>query len=337
MTVWIDFKDLRQHLSFEQVLRHYNVEVKRKGNQHQGFCPLPTHGGKRRSPSFSANLERGIFHCFGCGAKGNVLEFAALMEKKNPEDGKELRSVALLLQERFGPAVGDTPEMRREPKQAKSDEKALPVVVNAPLDFELKGLNQAHGYLPGRGFTLATIVTFGLGHASRGSLKDRIAIPLHDQAGQLVGYAGRVVDDSTIGEENPRYRLPTKRERSGVIHEFRKTLFLYNGYRIKEPVDDLVVVEGFPSVWWFHQGGIPNVVATMGSDCSDEQAQLIASLVRPHGRIWIIPDGDEAGERYAATLLLKLSPHRLVRWIQLAADDQPTDLSVEQLKSRFTL
>lgn len=336
MTTWIDFKDLRQHLSFEQVLRHYNVDVKRKGNQHQGFCPLPNHGGKRRSPSFSANLERGIFHCFGCGAKGNVLEFAALMERKNPEDGKELRFVALLLQERFGPAIGDAPEMRSEPKATKPTAPALPVVVNGPLDFELKGLNQAHPYLLSRGFTLATVVTFGLGFASRGSLKDRVAIPLHDQAGQLVGYAGRVVDDSTIGEDNPRYRLPTKRERNGVIHEFRKTLFLYNGYRFKEPVDDLVVVEGFPSVWWMHQGGIPHVVATMGSDCSDEQAKLIVSLVNPSGRIWIIPDGDEAGERYASTLLLKLSPHRFVRWVTLDADDQPTDLSVEQLKQHFT-
>jgi DNA primase len=44
------------------------------------FCPQPNHQGKKNSPSFPANLEKGIFQCFGCGAKGNVLEFAAMME-----------------------------------------------------------------------------------------------------------------------------------------------------------------------------------------------------------------------------------------------------------------
>src|SRR5437763_11143255 len=103
MNTWIDFKALCAALDFEQVLRHYGVEVKRKGNQHQGFCPLPNHNGKKNSPSFSANLERGIFQCFGCGAKGNLLEFAALMENTALENGAALRKVALELQNRFCP------------------------------------------------------------------------------------------------------------------------------------------------------------------------------------------------------------------------------------------
>lgn len=82
---WIDFKALRARLDFAAVLEHYGVEVKRKGNQHHGFCPLPNHNGKKNSPSFSANLEKGIFQCFGCGAKGNILDFALFMEKADPE------------------------------------------------------------------------------------------------------------------------------------------------------------------------------------------------------------------------------------------------------------
>src|ERR1043166_9099885 len=102
MNTWIDFKALRAKLDFEQVLRHYGVEVKRKGGkQHHGFCPLPNHNGKRNSPSFSANLERGIFQCFGCGAKGNVLEFAGMMEKADPKDGAALHKIAVELQKRF--------------------------------------------------------------------------------------------------------------------------------------------------------------------------------------------------------------------------------------------
>src|SRR5260221_14421161 len=101
MRNWIDFKQLRGMLDFEQVLQHYGVEVKRKGDQHVGFCPLPGHSGSKNSPSFSGNLKRGIFQCFGCGARGNVLEFAALMERVDPHDGGSLRKVALQLQEKF--------------------------------------------------------------------------------------------------------------------------------------------------------------------------------------------------------------------------------------------
>jgi DNA primase len=339
-TNWIDFKALRAKLDFEAVLKHYGVEVKRKGNQHQGFCPLPNHNGKKNSPSFSAQLEKGIFQCFGCGAKGNVLEFAAMMEKADPKDGAALHKIAAELQKRFCPEIGDIASAETKKAVAKKPEiiepkDDLPVVINPPLGFELKDLDAEHPYLKGRGFTPETIKHFGLGFCSRGLLKNRVAIPLHDVAGALVGYAGRVVDDTTITEDNPRYRLPGKRERDGTVFEFRKTLFLYNGFRIKTPVDDLIVVEGFTGVWWLVQNGLPDVVATMGADCSEKQAELIVSLVKPDGRVWIAPDGDKAGERHAQALLSIISPHRFMRWVKMDDGKQPTDLSAEQVKTSF--
>lgn len=335
-TNWIDFKELRSKLDFEAVLKHYGVEVKRKGNQHHGFCPLPNHQGKRNSPSFSANLERGIFQCFGCGAKGNVLEFAALMEKSDPKDGTALHKVAAELQKRFCPEMGDDGQAPKAPaKKPDKPESELPVVVNEPLNFELKGLDARHPYLLNRGFTPETIERFGLGFCSRGMLKDRIAIPLHDHEGKLVGYAGRVVDDSTITEDNSRYRFPGARERDGKLLEFRKTLFLYNGYRIKAPVDDLIVVESFTSVWWLTQNALPGVVGTMGADCSEKQAELIVSLVKPDGHVWMLTDGDPAGDRHAQSLLTQVSLHRFVRCVKMDEGSQPTDLSVEQLKNCF--
>jgi DNA primase len=338
-TTWIDFKALRAKLDFEQVLRNYGVEVKRTGKQHHGYCPLPNHNGKKNSPSFSANLERGIFQCFGCGAKGNVLEFAALMTKVDPKDGAALREVAITLQQRFCPELGENPnEMKRTPAQkpAKTETKSnLPVLINAPLDFELKDLDQGHPYALGRGFMAETIAHFGLGFCSRGMLKDRLVIPLHDHRARIVGYAGRVIDDDKVSEDNPRYRFPGKRERDGKAFEFRKTRFLYNGFRIETPVDDLIVVEGFTSVWWLRQNGLSHVVATMGSDCSEKQAELIVSLVNPAGAVWLVPDGDPAGERFAQSVLLQVSPHRFVRWVKLDKDKQPTDLSAERLKTCF--
>lgn len=339
MPAWIDFKKLRANLNFEQVLRHYGVEVRRKGKQHHGFCPLPKHNGKKNSPSFSANLEKGIFQCFGCGAKGNLLDFAVLMNNGNPKDAATLREAAAELQARFYIEAGGKP--KKKPLEARQPEKEtksrLPVVVNALLDFELKGLDAQHPYLLNRGFTSETIRHFSLGYCSRGFLKGRVAIPLHDAEARLVGYAGRVVDDAEIGEDNPRYRFPGTRERDGKLLEFRKTLFLYNGFRFKTPLDELIVVEGFTPVWWLHQNELPHVVGVMGSDCSERQGELIVSLVKPNGRVWLMPDGNEAGERCALALFRQVSPHRFARWIKLERGTQPTDLSAEQLKIGFTL
>jgi DNA primase len=319
------------------VLKHYGVEVKAKGTQHHGFCPLPNHNGKGNSPSFSANLEKGIFQCFGCGAKGNVLEFAALMEKADPQDGTALLAIASKLQKQFCPEMRSGEGETKTPATRKPEpEDELPVVVNEPLNFELKGLDSKHPYLLSRGFAPGIIEHFGLGFCTRGMLKDRVAIPLHNADGRLVGYAGRVVDDKTITEDNPRYRFPGSREHDEKIFEFRKTLFLYNGFRIKAPVDDLIVVEGFTGVWWLTQHELPSVVATMGADCSERQAEIIVSLVKPNGRVWIAPDGDKAGERHAQTLLSLISPHRLMRWLKMASDKQPTDLSAAELKNSFT-
>ena len=336
MSSWVNFKELRAKLDFEAVLRHYGVDVKRKGEQHMGYCPLPNHKGKKNSVSFSANLERGIFKCFGCGASGNVLEFAALMENVDLEDGAAFRKVAVALQKQFCPQIGAAPpDKELEKKVPKAEVKSLPIVINPPLDFELKDVDPAHPYLLGRGFAPETIAHFGLGFCSRGSVKDRVAIPLRDQKGRLIGYAGRLVDDAKVTEENPRYRLPSKRVRGGTMIEFRKTLFLYNGFRMEAPLNDLIVVEGFASVWWIHQNFYPHVVATMGADCSERQAELIVSLVNARGRIWILPDGDDAGRRFAQSVLLQVSPHRFVRWIKIEEGSQPTDLSGEHLKSRF--
>jgi DNA primase len=338
MTTWINFKELRARLDFEQVLRHYSVEVKRKGKQHHGYCPLPNHNGKKNSPSFSANLEKGIFQCFGCGAKGNALEFAAMMEKVDPKDGTALREVALELQKRVCPEIENAPKPKAAQVPPKTEAlKERPTVVNVPLDFELKGLDAKHPYLLNRKFTQETIDHFGLGFCSRGMLKDRVAIPLHDHDGKLIGYAGRVVDDSAITEDNPRYRFPGQRERDGKVFEFKKTLFLYNGFRFKTPLDDLIVVEGFASVWWLFQNSVAHTVATMGADCSERQAGLIVSLVKPMGRVWMMPDGNEAGERCALAILRQVSPHRFVRWVKLADGKQPTDFSGEQLKASFCM
>lgn len=327
MKQWIDFKELREQLDFAAVLQHYGVELRIKNDQHHGFCPLPLHRGKRNSPSFSANLKKGIWQCFGCNQKGNLLDFAVLMEQANPKVGEDVRRVALDLRTRFVTTPAPSKKPQEEGKNPQPE-----AVVNAPLDFVLKGLDSNHPYLLSRGFTPETIARFDLGYCARGLLAERIAIPIHSREGKLVGYAGRVVDDSTITEENPKYKFPGRRQRKGVIHEFRKSLLLYNAHRIYAPAECVVVVEGFTSVWWLSQAGIYNPIATMGAACSEEQARNIVSLVQESGRIFILTDGDEAGARHGESILSQVASYRLTRMIRLKAGQQPTALSPKELR-----
>lgn len=331
----INFKELRAQLSFENILAYYQVSLKGNTGQLSGFCPLPTHKGKnegKRSPSFSANTVKGIWQCFGCGAKGNLIEFAGRMEGFNPDDPKDFRKIAVLLHDRyFGnkrsepKALPPAPEPQQEVKA-----KEVSAIVNARLDFELTGLNYEHPYLKSRGFSDVSITTFGLGYCNRGLMKGRIAIPLHDQTGALIGYAGRIVDDLAINENTPRYLYPGNRVRNGERHEFHKSEFLYNGHRVKDATD-LVVVESFTAVWWLAEAGIANAAAVMGASVSEKQTRIIAELVPEDGRIWIFPDGDLAGERMAESALKLISPHRFVQWVRIAEGQQPTDLSNEEL------
>jgi len=343
MSNWVDFKKLRESLDFAAVLDHYQVDYKRKGTQAQAFCPLPNHQGSRNSPSFSASFEKRIWQCFGCGAKGNVLDFIALMEGLDPHDAGEFRQAALLAQERFGGQTANQPAVRQQPAPlphrqppsravaAPSSPKQFPAVVNPPLDFELKNLDTKSAYLRNRGFAERTIAHFGLGYCSKGLFAGRVVIPLHDPQGRLIGYAGRLIYDDAVDAENPKYLFPSKREREGRIHEFAKSIFLYNGHRLTEPVNDLIVVEGFPATWWLWQHGHRNVVALMGSSCSVDQANLITRLVDADGRVWLFPDLDDAGIRCAQSLLMQISPHRSCRWVKPTAGPQPTDCAADDL------
>ena len=211
MSTWIDFKELRSSVKIGDVLALHQVQLKVKGDRATAFCPLPGHkrspDGKRHSPSFSVHLGKGIFQCFSCGAKGNCLDLFCLLQGLDPNNPTKLREGALLLREKL--LLPEKPKAPKKSSGEKKDDKPLgKVIINAPLNFELKHLDPKHPYLSSRGFTPETIEHFGLGYCAKGMMAERIAIPLHDAAGFLIGYAGRVVDDEKVTDENPKYRLP---------------------------------------------------------------------------------------------------------------------------------
>jgi DNA primase len=368
------------------VLHHYQIEPKVRGEQATALCPLPGHptrtDGRRRTASLSIHLGKGIFKCFGCQASGNALDFVLLMEGLNRSDPQHVRQAALKLVDWFkltfdpppgveksangrvtdagsasaqqaakprcssttassristegmtAPSIGDTQSTTSDSGRQDNSATAEPlqVVVNAPLPFRLEKLDPTHPYLASRGLTPEAIATFGLGFCNRGMLKDRIAIPLHSIEGELVCYAGRIVDDERISDDCPKYLFPGARERDGVRHEFHKSLLLYNAHRLTKPVEHLIVVEGFASVWWLTMCGFSDVVAVMGSSCSEAQGRLISDLVVTGGRITLLPDGDDAGTACAASLFTHITYPHYVRWLRLSGGNQPTDFPPNEL------
>lgn len=302
---WINFKELRTRLRFDDILRHYKVEIQKDGAQHKGPCPFPGHTKSRNAPTFSANLERGIFRCFSCGAQGNLLEFAALMEGVDPKDGQALRTVAVKLQETF------VPEGASRKTRPAAEELASPVLVNAPIDFSLKGLDPAHPFFAEHGISEETAVHFGAGYCARGAFAGRIAIPLHDAEGRLVGYAGHAVDAA----ESPQIVFPSRREREGKTLDFDPSALLYNAHRLPEQTDTLTVFDDILAVWGSHQKGSEPAVALLGGRCSSKQMMLISSVLEPTGTLQIVT-GDE---RLVKEFLPVAAKHFATRWLPIVA------------------
>jgi DNA primase len=151
----------------------------------------------------------------------------------------------------------------------------------------------------------------------------RIAIPIHNEQGELVAYAGRWPGDPPDGEG--KYKLPAG---------FHKSLVIYNLHRAKDHAKDrgLIVVEGFFDCMRLHQVGISNVVALMGSALSEAQEVLIVEAVGPAGKVALMFDEDEAGWKGREDALSRLSSRVHVKVIGLGEEGrQPDSLSKEDV------
>jgi DNA primase len=153
-------------------------------------------------------------------------------------------------------------------------------------------------------------------------MHNRIVIPIHNERGELVAYAGRSIDNA-----EPKYKFP-----SG----FRK-IELWNLHRVLAPGGDrgmqrVIVVEGFFDAMKIHQAGYPHVVALMGSTMSERQEDLLASHFKG---VVLAPDGDEAGKRAVYEITLRLACRAFVRVAPIPNGRQPDELSNDELTNIF--
>lgn len=323
---WVDYRTVKERVSIRDALEHYGLlaGLSERGDSLVGPCPI--HKGDNPT-SFRVSLPKNAFHCFSCGAGGNVLDFVAALQSV------EVRQAALLLADIFGVESGRSGAHQAQPgptDEARAPAPALhrrveeELAANEPLRFTLDKLDGTHPYLAERGFLPETVAAFGIGyHDGKGIMKGRIAIPIHGTAGKLLAYAGRFPGEPPEGE--PKYRLP-----SG----FHKSLELFNLCRALGETDEtpLAVVEGFFDCMKLWQLGYRRVVAVMGSTLSPAQARLVAEAVGRRGRVTLLFDEDDAGRAGRVEAAALLSPLCYIHACALPREGaQPEHLSAEEL------
>ncbi len=325
---WVDFKEIKEKVSMEMVLSRYDIIGSLKQTKQGMTGPCPIHGGKPKSNNFSVSFEKNIWQCFGdCKNGGNVLDFVAGMEKETlREAGLRLKKWFLSeshssSQEEKKKDLGKTSESSPKGNKLVREEKSKPIE-NKPLDFELK-LEPEHAFFEERGIDQETVKHFGLGYCNKGMMKERIAIPVHDDQGQLVAYCGKAITEEQL--EEAKYKQPPN---------FFKSEVVYNLFRVPKEYSRIILVESFISVWWLHQNGFVNTGALQGSSLSEKQEQLICDRLGPDGDVILLFDGDEDGLYCAEDCLFRLGQKLFVKAIDISqVARKPHQLTPEQLKS----
>lgn len=298
-------EDVRSRLNIADVIGEYvRLSPAGKGRL-KGLCPFH----KEKSPSFQVDTEQGYYYCFGCKAGGDVFSF--VQQTENLSFGDALRKLA----EKAGIQV--------EAKYGERSTRDLYDINAFALSYFRDHLaGPALDYLKRRGLTDATIDAFELGYAPEGwdgllklartkglsekqlleagllienpengrvydRFRGRVMFPIRDHLGRLVGFGGRVLDDS-----KPKYLNTPETE------AFRKGELLYGLEKARSALKDktngeLVVVEGYMDVITMHQYGFTGAVASLGTALTAEHATLLERL-GVHSLIMMF-DHDEAG------------------------------------------
>ena len=293
----------------EDVVGQY-VSLKRSGANMFGLCPF--HGEK--TASFSVAPEKGIYYCFGCHKGGGVVNF--MMEVEGLSYPDAVRSLA----KRCGMEV---PEDEQYQSRYKAQERLWALMKEAGRFFHSQlyssGGKECLEYATKRGLTKNILTRFGIGYAPNSwnalisamkqkgytdqelrdadlvgekngriydRFRNRLMFPIIDVRGNVIGFGGRVLDNST-----PKY-LNTSET---IIFNKRKNLFGLN-FAKKSKLGYLILVEGNVDVVTLHQYGFDNAVASLGTSLTEEHAALLSRYTE---QVVLTYDADEAGQRAA--------------------------------------
>ena len=287
------------------------IKLKKNGSSYVGLCPFHN----EKSPSFSVSGSRQLYHCFGCGAGGNVVTFVMEYEKFTfPEAVK-------LLADRVNMELPDVEYNEQERRERGIRDKLLEINKLAAT-YYYKQLRTEHGklgldYLKKRGLSDETIQRFGLGYSAQGSsiyrylkeqgydddiLKEsglfsyergisdkffnRVMFPIMDINNKVIGFGGRV-----MGDARPKYLNSPETK----LFDKSRNLYGLNIARASRK-DNLIICEGYMDVISLHQAGFNQAVASLGTALTPGQARL---MKRYTDNVLITYDSDEAGIKAA--------------------------------------
>ena len=288
------------------------VHLTRKGNNLWGLCPFHS----EKTPSFSVSPEKQIYHCFGCGKGGGVISF--VMEMENLPFVEAVR----LLAQRAGmemPESGGSESYRRRKERLLALNKEAARFFHAKLRSP-EGAAGAEYLFRKRGLSQGIVTRFGLGVAPDGwdnliramqekgytkrelldaglavdnkkgrvydRFRNRVMFPIIDLRGEVIGFGGRVLDDST-----PKYLNSP----DTVIYNKSRNLFALNIAK-KSKLGRIILTEGYMDTISLHQAGFDCAVASLGTSLTAEHAQLLSKYTK---EAVIAYDGDGAGVKAA--------------------------------------
>ena len=296
--------ELQKKLDIVTVISSY-IPLTKKGRNYFGVCPFHDD----HSPSLSVSPEKQIYKCFVCGEGGNAFDFV-----KNYEHVSFMEAVSILAK-----TVGMDLELKikHEPDKnkkyydmmdiankfyqnnllSKEGEQARTYLKNRKLDEEtIKEFNiglsldrkdMLTNLMMSKGISLEELNLIDLSNTNHDTYINRIMFPLYNKDGKVIGFSGRIYDNSNLNKYQNTKETPI----------FKKRENLFNYHRAKEEIrkeKKVIVMEGFMAVIRAYTIGIRNVVATMGTALSNEQASFIHKL---SNTIYLCYDGDDAGKK----------------------------------------
>lgn len=309
-------EEIRQRVRLSEVIGRA-VPLRRAGREFHALCPFH----KEKSPSFTVNDEKGFFHCFGCGAHGDVIGFTMDYEHlRYPEAIEKLAGAAGLSIPK--PTHAESERTR----QAESLYEVMAAVVEW-LETQLSGTREgeiARDYLNSRALKAETVAQFRLGYApeNRDALKiamaarginerqlvetgmliavegrapysrfrRRLMFPIRDRKGRVIAFGGRVLP----GEPNADAPKYLNSPETPLFHKGRQLYNLDRARKVAMDVGALILAEGYMDVIALAQAGVAHAVAPLGTAITPEQLQLCWQMVDVPT---LCLDGDNAGQR----------------------------------------
>ena len=340
-------QELKQKNNIVEVIGGY-VPLERKGGNYWACCPFH----HEKTASFAVNEAEQFYHCFGCGVSGDVVTFVREIESTDfmgavrilaarakmplPESNFDTERAAELRKKRdslikilldsarfylsnlYGGDAGAHLEYISRRKLAPTTVKKFGL--GASLDFY-----SLPEYLAGKGYTREDLVDSGvLAESKNGKLIDsqggRLIFPIINAFDEVVGFGGRLLEKSDFAKY--------KNTKETMVFNKSKTLYninLLKKLKREQPISDVIVVEGYMDTISLYQAGFKNVVASMGTSLTKDQARLVK---RYSENVYISYDGDFAGQKADLRGLEILKDENLsVRVVPLPDGLDPDDVA----------